>query len=467
MIQLFPDQDAAMNGVRASYAAGHHSPLLVAPCGFGKTICFVYMASRLVANGKRVAILAHREELIDQCSEALVQFDVRHGCITSGSLYDRRLLCHVASVFTLVKRLERVEVPDYVIVDEAHHAVSESSWGRVLNYWRASNPSLRVLGVSATPTRLSGEGLGETFDDMILGPSTADLIAGGRLSPYRLFAPSMPDLSGVKVRAGEYARGELGAAMDKPAIVGNAVHHYRKLCDGAPAVAFCVSVEHAHHTAEQFQAAGYRAVGIDGKMDKSMRRALVKDFARGAINVLTSCSLIDEGFNCPGIVAAIDLSPTQSLSRYIQRGGRALRVAPGKDVAFLLDHAGNASRHGLPDDPREWSMLATSERKKKSDEPNVASRQCEHCYAVSPAAAQKCRECHRPFPVQARKIEEVAGTLSEVEITRMRRQAAREQAAAKTLEELIAVGMARGMKNPHGWARHVHAAREAKQQRAG
>lgn len=456
-----------MDGVRASYAAGHHSPLLVAPCGFGKTICFVYMASRLVANGKRVAILAHRDELIDQCSEALVNFDVRHGCITAGSVYDRRLMCHVASVFTLARRLDRVAVPDYAIVDEAHHAVGESTWGKVLNYWRAKNPSLRVLGCSATPTRLSGEGLGETFDDMILGPSTADLIAAGRLSPYRLFAPSAPDLSGVHTRAGEYSRGELGAVMDKPAIVGNAVHHYRKLCDGMPAVAFCVSVEHAHHTAEQFRAAGYRAVGVDGKMDKQMRRALVQDFSRGAINVLTSCSLIDEGFNCPGIVAAIDLAPTQSLSRYIQRGGRALRAAPGKDVAFLLDHAGNAAKHGLPDDPREWSLMGAGDRGKKNSDGGPAARQCERCFACSPAAASKCRECGAAFPIKARVVEEVAGTLSEVEIARMRTAAVREQAAARTLEDLIAVGMSRGMKNPAGWARHIAAAREAKQQRAG
>ena len=439
------------------------------------TVCFSYLTRRITDGGKRVVVMAHREEINDQISRTLSRFDVRHGMITAGALYDRRMMAHVASVQTLSRRLDRVQAPDYVIVDEAHHALAASSWGKVLAAFRDSNPNLRVIGVTATPERLSGEGLGETFDEMVLGPTTRELIDLGALSEYRLFAPSAAiDLSGVKMRGGDYAKDQLGAAMDKPAIIGSAVNEYRKLCDGMPAVAFCVSVEHAHHTAEQFKAAGYRAAAIDGKMDKVLRRQIVQDFGRGAINVLTSADIVSEGFDVPGIVAAILLRPTQSLALYLQQVGRALRPADGKPHAIILDHVRNSmsrdkggNGHGLPDDPREWSLLGRERGKKKSADDASACRQCEKCYAVSPAAASKCRECGQVFPIKARKIEEVAGSLSEVEIARMRRVAAREQAAAKTLDELIAVGMARGMKNPHGWARHVHEARMAKQQRAG
>lgn len=468
MIELRSYQQDWIAGLRGAFSKGYRAPLGVLPTGGGKTVCFSYLTRRITGGGKRVVVMAHREEINDQISRTLSRFDVRHGMITAGALYDRRMMAHVASVQTLSRRLDRVQAPDYVIVDEAHHALAASSWGKVLAAFRDSNPNLRVIGVTATPERLSGEGLGETFDEMVLGPTTRELIDLGALSEYRLFAPSAAiDLSGVKMRGGDYAKDQLGAAMDKPAIIGSAVNEYRKLCDGMPAVAFCVSVEHAHHTAEQFKAAGYRAAAIDGKMDKVLRRQIVQDFGCGAINVLTSADIVSEGFDVPGIVAAILLRPTQSLALYLQQVGRALRPADGKPHAIILDHVRNCERHGLPDDQREWSLLGRGERKKKGEKDENACRQCEHCFGYSPAAASKCRECGKAFPVQARKIEEVAGSLSEVEIARMRRVAAREQAAAKTLDELIAVGMARGMKNPHGWARHVHEARMAKQQRAG
>lgn len=466
MIELRPYQDQCIAGLRGAFSAGYHSPLLVSPTGSGKTVMFSYLTGRLLAAGKRVALLCHREELVDQISRTLADFDVRHGLITAGSLYDRRLPAHVASVFTLARRMDRTAVPDYVICDEAHHCIGASTWGRVVAAWREQNPALRLIGVTATPERLSGEGLGEVFDEMVLGPTTRELIDLGSLADYRLFAPHQAlDLSGVHMRGGDFARNELAGALDKPQIIGSAVGEYRAKMDGAPAVAFCVSIEHAQHTAEQFRAQGYRAMCLDGKMDKALRREVVRDFGRGQISILTSCDIVSEGFDVPGIVGAILLRPTWSLALYLQQVGRALRTAPGKDAAVLLDHVGNSSRHGLPDDPRNWSLTGAA-RNKKKDQENVAVRQCETCYAMSPAAASKCRECGVPFPVKARQIEEVAGTLSEVQIAQMRRAAAREQAAAQTLEDLIRVGAARGMRNPQGWASHVFAARQAKRGRA-
>lgn len=463
MITLYPDQELWIGGLRDAFSAGYHSPLGVLPTGGGKTVCFSYLTSRLVTAGKRVCLMVHRDELVEQISKTLARFEVRHGLITAGALYDRRLLAHVASVMTLARRLDRTAVPDYVIIDEAHHGAA-ATWQKIIAAWRKANPKLRVIGVTATPELLSGEGLGVMFDEMVLGLSTRELIELGRLSPYRLFAPSQAvDLSGVHMQAGDFNRKELGAALDKPAIVGSAVGEYTKLLNGAPAVAFCVSVEHANHVAENFRAAGFRSMCIDGKMDKALRRDLVRDFGAGKLNVLTSCEIVSEGFDIPGIVGAILLRPTWSLAMYLQQVGRALRTAPGKEAAVILDHVGNSGRHGMPDDPRAWSLLGREERRgKKKSEDEVACRQCQQCYAVSPAAASKCRECGKPFPVKARQIEEVAGSLSEVEVARARREAARVQAAAQTLEDLIRLGTARGMANPTGWARHVHAARVAK-----
>jgi DNA repair protein RadD len=466
MISLRDDQNIDVAALRGAFAAGFHSPLLVRATGTGKTFIFSYMAGRLVLNGKRVVAMVHRDELVQQISESFSKFDVKHGLIAANTLYDRRILAHVASVMTLARRIDRVAVPDYVIIDEAHHSIA-ATWGKILAYWRAKNPKLRVIGVTATPELLSGQGLGAQFDEMIVGLQSREGIETGVLAPYRLFAAHQQvDLSNVHMMAGDFNKKELGSAMNKPAIVGSVIGEYSKLLNGAPSVAFCVSVEHAQAVADQFRGAGYRAACVDGKMDKGLRREVMRDFSRGVLNVLTSAELISEGVDVPGLVGAMLLRPTWSLAMYLQQVGRTLRTAPGKEAAIILDHVGNSSRHGMPDDPREWSLLGRDARKgKKKDEDNVACRQCPECYAVSPAAASKCRDCGKPFPIKARKIEEVAGTLSEVEVARMRRQSAREQAAAETLEDLIRIGTQRGFKNAAGWARHVYEARQAK--RAG
>lgn len=461
MITLREDQNADVARLRATYAAGYHSPLLVRATGTGKSYIFCYVTGRLVEVKKRVVIMVHRDELVQQISESLTALDVRHGFIAAGQLYDRRILAHVASVMALARRLDRVAVPDYVIIDEAHHSVA-ATWAKILAYWREKNPALRVFGVTATPELLSGVGLGAQFDEMIVGLQTREGIDTGVLSPYRLFASHQPvDLSGVHMMAGDYNKKELGAAVNKPAIVGSVIGEYSKLLNGAPSVAFCVSVEHAQTVAENFRAAGYRSTCVDGRMEKSLRREVMRDFARGQLNVLTSAELVSEGVDVKGLVGALLLRPTQSLAMYLQQVGRTLRTSPGKDAAIILDHVGNAARHGMPCDPREWSLTGREGGRKKSDASD-ACRQCQHCFAVSPAAASKCRECGKPFPIKARQIEEVAGVLSEVEVARVKRQAAKDQAAAQTLEDLIRLGQARQMKNPAGWARHVIQARQAK-----
>lgn len=456
-------QASLIDTLRQAFRDGHMSPLMVLPTGGGKTVCFSYLAARLRESGKRLQILVHREELVDQVSRTLEAFAVPHGIIAPGHPHDLLATVHVSSVFSVTRRMDRVKVPDYVICDEAHHCIKQSTWGKLIDTWRGMNPALRLIGVTATPARLSGEGLGEMFDHMAIGPSSRELMDMGALAQYRLFAPAVAaDLSGVRTVAGDFNRGQAAAAMDKPAIIGDAVAHYRRICEGAPAVAFCASIQHAEHTRDQFTAAGFAAVCLDGKMDKGLRRSAIRDFQAGRIHVITSCDLISEGFDVPGIISAILLRPTQSLALYLQQVGRALRPKP--EPAIILDHVGNTARHGMPDDPREWTLTGTQGgRKTKAAEDAV--RQCGSCYATSPAAAPKCRECGTPFPVRSREIDQVAGELSEIEVQRIKREAAQAQGSARDLQALAELGRVRGMKNPEGWARHVMAAREAKQNR--
>jgi superfamily II DNA or RNA helicase len=251
MVELWPFQNVLVAGVRQALRQRFTAPLIVSPTGSGKTHIFSFLASRLAMNGFRLMILAHRKELLDQISRTLTTFRVKHGMIEPGSTYNSLAPVHVASVFSVVRKLDYIKTPDYVIIDEAHHAIPGSTWNKTLDTWREANPKMRCIGVTATPERLSGEGLGDTFDTMIEGPSVSQLISEQYLSPYRMFAPQRPvDLSGVHRRMGDFVKGEVEARMDKPVITGNAIAHYRKHLNGAPTVAFCVSVEHAHHVAE-------------------------------------------------------------------------------------------------------------------------------------------------------------------------------------------------------------------------
>lgn len=466
MIELWPFQRTLIQNLRGSLLNRYRSPLLVSPTGSGKTVMFAYLTGKLASNGFRTVILAHRKELLDQISATLKEFQVRHDIIAPGTKYNSLYPVHVASVFSVVRKLKYLKTPDYVIIDEAHHAIPGSTWNKTLDCWRKANPKLRIVGVTATPQRLSGEGLNHTFDTMVMGPTVAELIRDKFLAPYKMFAPARPvDMSGLHRRMGDFIRGEAADLMDKPKITGNAIEHYRKHLNGAPAVAFCVSVEHAHHVAEQFRAQGWKAASIDGKLKPADRKERVDDFAAGRLNVMTSCDLISEGYDVPGMMGCLNLRPTESLAMCLQQWGRTLRYVEGK-TAIILDHVGNSARHGLPDQDREWSLSGSEAKRGKNDSDDIAIRQCRMCGAVNRATATNCSECGTEFKIKARKIEEVEGTLEEVKAG-IHFQLKNEPTAQdkQALKKIAEIGKMRGIANYEGWSRHVLAATRAKKRR--
>lgn len=457
MLTLRSDQLSLTGSIRQAFASGIHSVLSVAPTGFGKTVCFASLTAQWASAGKDIFILCHREELLDQISATLSQFGVTHGCIAPGRPNHRERRIQVASIFTLVRRLADYRPPDLLIIDEAHHATA-GSWGKVLNAW----PSAYRLGVTATPERLDGAGLGDTFSTMLTGPSVRTLIDDGSLSDYRLYAPMTNVTEGVHKRYGDYDKRELALALDKPRITGSAVDHYKQLGHGKRALVFCVSLDHAQHTAETFREAGYSSARIDGKLDPWTRRCLVKDFANGSITILTSCDIISEGFDLPAIEVAILLRPTQSLALYLQQVGRALRPYPGKEHAIILDHAGNCLRHGMPDDERQWSLLGREQRQASEGGLSVSVRTCGQCFGACRSGTAVCPLCGWTFPIESRQVEEVEGQLAEINRLEARREAKREQGQATDLQALIELGRVRKYKNPAFWAKCVLQARGRK-----
>lgn len=456
MLSLRDDQQAVVNtALEKLFATNRPRLLLAAPTGWGKTVAFCYIARHCANIGLTVTILAHRAELIAQIERTLNDFDISYDVMAAGRWPRRWPIVSVASVQTLARRLGRVFPPDVAIIDEAHHAISRTAWGRILAAW----PNAARLGVTATPLRLSGEGLNEIFDELIYGPSVAELIASGRLSPFRIYAPPCADTRRLHVRAGDFQRDELSDAFNNPKIIGDAVDHYRRLAHGKRAIAFCVSIQHAISTANAFREYGYSAENIDGTMDPIRRHELIEKFKAGAVNILTSCDLISEGFDCPAIEAAILLRPTMSVALYLQQVGRALRTYPGKEEALILDHAGNTLRHGFPDELREWSLEGVKKNRGEESEANVSVKVCKQCFAACRSTVSACPHCGYVWPTKPRRVEEAAGELRELQRHEIARRRRREQGEATELQALISLGESRGYRRPEYWAKCVWSAR--------
>jgi superfamily II DNA or RNA helicase len=460
MLQLRPYQQNSVDNIRGAYLAQKRAPLLVLPTGGGKTVVFSYIAANTSARGKRVLILVHRVELLRQTSAALLKAGVTHGLINPKFTPNVLAPVQVASVQTLIKRLHLFASFDLIIIDEAHHATA-GSWRKILDAY----PNSRRLGVTATPIRSDGTGLDDMFDDIIIGPQISQLIEQGYLARPIVYAPMQRvDLSGLRTKMGDYDKDELVKRMDKPHITGSAVDHYRKLCPGSPAVAFCVSIEHAKHVAEQFRQAGFRSQAVDGSLDDETRKGLLASLGNGRMDVITSCDLISEGTDIPAIACAILLRPTQSTGLFLQQVGRALRVVDGKENAYILDHVGNVLMHGMPEQDREWTLEGTPKRakKKSDDEPEIKVKQCDQCYAIH-EPAPVCPQCGYVYKVEGRKLDVQDGELQQItkEAAAVINRAKKlEVAKADSLEALKEIARARGYNV--AWAEHVYQAKLAK-----
>ena len=452
-MELRPYQDRLANDIRCAFVSGAKRPLVVSPTGSGKTVLFSYITSRVLERGSRVVIVAHRREILDQISGTLSKVSVPHGFIQTGKPMSKQPAM-VASIQTLRRRLDQVTTPDLVIIDEAHHSVSKS-YVNMFAAW----PEALFIGVTATPERLDGKGLGVMFDRMIIGPSVQWLIDNGFLAKPVYYAPKhTPDLSRVSKVAGDFDRAEAEEIIDTPRITGDAVTHYRKFCSNQRAVAFCISVAHAQHVADQFCAAGVPAASIDGTLEPEVRSKRVEDLTAGNILVLTSCELISEGFDLPAVNAAILLRPTHSLSMHLQQLGRALRPYPGKTNATILDHVGNCLRHGLAEQERDWDLSGREKRLKKSS--LVETKQCSKCFAIF--AGTVCPQCGSQREIAVREIEEVDGELQRLSIEDIskKREERREEGKCKTLDDFRALAKLRGYKL--GWAFFRWQARQRK-----
>ena len=442
-------QKEAIQNCRNAFGIKKKSVLLVMPTGAGKTVVFSQIAKNAVEKNNNVLILVHRRELVTQASRKLAAINVDHGII-AAKFKPTDAPIQIASVQTLVRRLDTTKfVPSLIIIDEAHHAVA-GSWEKILNHY----PKAIRLGVTATPCRLDGRGLKEFFDDLILGPTIPELVEQGYLSPHRVFAAPKPvSLDGLKTRAGDFAKDELSERMKEYVIKGDTIEHWRKHANGVPSVAFCCDILHAEAVVERFNDSGIRAGIITGEMKNDDRDQVINDLSSGRIQVLVSVDVVSEGFDLPIIGCAILLRPTKSEGLYMQQVGRILRPQKNK-VAIVLDHVNSTRDHGFVDDVRNWSLNAKRKSKRENQQaPSVTV--CEKCFATY-RPQRICPCCGFEKEIARRKIR-----FEEAELIELKREEVRlnaeektqrntEYRNAKTLQDFLAIAERRGYKK--GWA---------------
>ena len=460
MIKLFDDQTTLLADLR-SRLRRRKWVLMQAATGAGKTVMTASMIKSAQAKGSRALMIVPRRELLRQTAETFKAFDIPHSYVSAGYEYNPFAKTLIATSGTLARRLDKIPKPDVVFVDETH--VGGAELNRIIQHFR--DAGCYGVGLSATPGRLDGKGLGMWYDDMAEGPPVADLIRDKRLSQFRLFAPGAPDLSGIKTTAGDYAKGELAEVMEGDRVlVGNAVAHYRDHAMGRLNVCYCASIKHAGILADAFNAEGIPASSIHGGMDDAERAMIIRAFARRQLLVITSVDLLTFGFDLASaaqmdvtVECMSDMAPTQSLAKQMQKWGRVLRMKPYP--ALIFDHAGNVTRHGFPDDAREWSLAGVAKKAKGGDKADPV-RQCPNCYFCH-RPAPVCPECRFVYPIQSREIDEVDGVLQELTgrrpMTPMQEQGM--VASRDGLDGLIRLGTARGYKSPDLWAAKIMSAR--------
>jgi DNA repair protein RadD len=431
----------------------------VAPTGAGKTVIASDLIKRLVAKHKRSLFLAHRREIIQQTSRKLHRNGVSHGIIMAGASGELRpqAAVQVASIDTLRARaLNRAVIPlpmaDIIFIDEAHHA-------RALTYERVveSYPKAAVIGLTATPCRGDGRGLGNVFTQLIECPQVEELIGLGVLVRSRVYAPVDPDLTGVRTQNGDYVIHQLASRMNTGKLVGDIVTHWLQYGERRRTVTFGVDVAHSVHIRNEMMRAGVRAEHLDANTPISEREAILARLASGETELVTNCMVLTEGWDMPEVGCCILARPTKQMGLYRQMIGRVLRSADGKQDAIILDHSGACYRHGLPEDHVEWTLAMdrraanpTHEKRKVGSE--FTLRECPECNALM--AIPPCGHCGWMPKPRARDVEVADGELGLVTAGRAQAPLYDPATCARWHGMLAFIARDRGYKP--GWTAHKY-----------
>ncbi len=388
-IELRPYQENFISNLRAAFRKGYRRVIGVAPCGAGKTIMTGWMIKESLKKGFRSVFIVHRKELIDQTAEAFERLHLPFGVIASGCKPIYELPVQIASVQTLINRLEDLPEPDFIICDECHHIMA-NTYRQIIGYWEKA----ALLGVTATPVRLNQkEKLKKIFRKIVVGASTPELIVSGSLTPATTFhIPCQLELDEIPDDMGDYDKHVLSKLMAKPDFCEKIVVEYLKRAADKKAIAYCVDVAHSKLLAETFCKFGVNAIQCDGATPKKQRQEIIEGFRNGKYQVLCNAELFGEGFDVPDCHAVILARPTKSLGLYIQQAMRPMRPDPQDPckVAMVFDFVGNYSRFGNIEDDRNEFWIEEFYKEPKNGKGEMPLKTCPVCHGDVPISTLVC-----------------------------------------------------------------------------
>lgn len=464
MSELRAYQVEAIDSLRRSLAGGSRAPLLVAPCGSGKTAIAADMIRSAREKSHQCLFLAPRRELIYQTAARLESVGIAHGVIMAGEEPSLMPGVQVASIPTLHARAiqrDAIDLPraGLVLVDEAHIGVGGRAQQIIEHYQREAV----VVGLTATPARSDGLGLGAIYDDLVCGPSVADLTGQGYLVASRYFAGAKPDTTGVKVQAGDYQQSALGERANETELVGDVVSNWFRLAGDRQTFVFAVNRAHSRHLCDRFREHGIAAEHIDGKTDLDDRKAIHGRLERGETQVVCNCQVYTYGVDYPPVSCIVLACPTKSIVKYHQMVGRGLRPSPatGKADCLVLDHAGIVldEKLGFIDDAVPWSLdgrTKVAERKAAAERSKPDDMHCPECESLI-RPAPRCPVCnHEMDQLYGRVIKAHEAELAEIDKRERKREQRRWSVEAKAAfhAELKAYARRKGYKP--GWAAHKY-----------
>lgn len=433
-------------------------------CGGGKTFLASMITQSTIDRGGTTQFLVHRDFLLEQTSATYAEMGISHSYVAAGRWLNQWDSAHIGMIGSMKSRMKKIKAPKLCFFDEGHHGVAKT-WQAIMDAW----PDTTFIFLSATPgARSDGKGLDAVCDDIVCGPSNAELIRMGALSDYVYYAPSAPDLSGLHVRMGEYVVDEIDEEMSKAVIVGDIVQSYTKHAFGTKAIYFATSIKTSKMYAEAFNSAGIRAEHIDADTSSFDRKRYARMMADGELDIMTNCGIATEGFDLAAqagkdvTIETVGLCrPTKSLPLLIQMEMRAMRAKPYPGI--ILDHGGCYKEHNfLPDDDIEWSLAGG----KKSSSGEI--KLCDNCGAAIKRFSISCLSCGAVISEAKQRgktsgrvdIEHVEGELEKIDKDRLRKEKKLEEWHCGSMQELQDLAKRRGYKDPLKWAGLIWTSRE-------
>ncbi len=438
---LWPHQTEGIAMLRHSLGSGHRRPMLASPTGSGKTLLTAAIVDGALRKGKRVCFIVPAISLINQTVKAFYDEGISDVGVIQAShpMTNPSRPVQVASVQTLHRR-ERPKA-DLFVIDEAH--ILHKTHKDFLS--DEALKSVPMIGLSATPWR---KGLGKFYDDLLIVTTTQRLIDDGLLSRFKVFAPSHPDLSGVRTVAGDYHEGDLGDTMNTSPLVADVVSNWLTNGEGRPTLCFAVDRAHAKHLQEQFLAAGVPAGYIDCNVSGEDREPILKQFRRGDVKVICNVGTMTTGIDLD-VRCLILARPTKSESLFVQIIGRSLRTALGKDHAIIFDHSDTHARLGFVTDIHHDKLDDGSGPGEAKPRPKPMPKECPSCHFLRPAKVSLCPACGFK-PTRQCDVEVEDGELIELGAASRENRHAAKAEQQRWFSMLLGVAETRGYKP--GWA---------------